>query len=92
MNALDREPTMAEADELIRNLCVQSAALESVAVEAAAEAEVYLSMAVEGIHVLADAFAQRRRDEGTMDRQRDEIRTLRAELQRYTGRATDEAA
>jgi hypothetical protein len=90
--ALCREGTLAEAEDLIRSLCRQAAAFEDIATQQTGEAEVFRLMAVEGIHALADKTTALQRAEATIERQRDEIRTLRAELERYTRRVTTEAA
>lgn len=90
--ALCQDGNASDADELIRSLCRQSAALEDIATQHTGDAEVFRLMAVEATHALADNTMALQRAEAMVERQRDEIRTLRAELERYTRRVTTEAA
>ena len=90
--ALCREGTLAEAEDLIRSLYQQAAVYEDIATQQTGDAEVFRLMAVEGIHALARITAERDQARATVERQREEIRTLRSDLERYTRRVATEAA
>jgi len=82
----------SETDRLIHALCRQAAALEDIATQQTSDAEVFRKMAVEGIHALARTTAERDQARAIVERQRNELRTARADLERYTRQAMTEAA